>query len=93
MLRRDFLKAAGSFAGAVYVPLIGRAASDDLGGGQIRLIVPFPAGGPTDIVARPLAQALGEALKAVFVIDNAAEQVARSALPQWRSRRPTAGPC
>jgi tripartite-type tricarboxylate transporter receptor subunit TctC len=70
MLRRDFLKAAGSFAGAVYVPLIGRAASDDLGGGQIRLIVPFPAGGPTDIVARPLAQALGEALKAVFVIDN-----------------------
>ena len=29
-----------------------------LAGAQIRMIVPFPAGGPTVIVARPLAQAL-----------------------------------
>ena len=32
--------------------------------------MPFPAGGPTDIVARPFAQMLGEALKAIIVVDN-----------------------
>lgn len=36
----------------------------------IRLIVPFVAGGPSDIVARPLGQMLGDAFKAIVIIDN-----------------------
>ena len=36
----------------------------------IRVVVPFPAGGGTDIVTRMVAQKLGESLRASFVIDN-----------------------
>ena len=36
----------------------------------LKLIVPFPPGGPTDIVARPLALLLGDLLKEQVVIEN-----------------------
>lgn len=36
----------------------------------IRLVVPFPAGGPTDLLARVVGQRMGESLKQTIIVDN-----------------------
>lgn len=66
--RRRFVAWVG--AGALAALASGTARADAYPSRTIRLIVPFPAGGPTDIVARPLAQLLGDALGKTIFIDN-----------------------
>src|ERR1700687_5994518 len=72
MQRRQFLRIASAAASAGLLARIGPAQAQSLAGKQIRMIVPFPAGGPIDIVARPLAQMLGDAVKATVLVDNRA---------------------
>ena len=49
-------------------PALGRA--EDFPARSIRLIVPFPPGGPNDIIARVIGQRMSELMKQPVVIDN-----------------------
>jgi tripartite-type tricarboxylate transporter receptor subunit TctC len=46
------------------------AAAQDFPNKPIRLVVPFPPGGPNDIIARTLGQRMSEIIKQPIVIDN-----------------------
>ena len=55
----------------------------------IRLVVPYPPGGPLDIVARALAEKVRDSL-GVVIVENRPEPAETSAPTQRRKRRPTA---
>src|SRR5258707_15743184 len=46
------------------------AAAQDFPTKPIKLIVPFPAGGPNDIIARVIGQRMSELMKQPVLIDN-----------------------
>ena len=52
--------------------LFSAAIAQDFPARPITLVMPFPAGGPGDAMARNLATALGAALKQQVVVDNPA---------------------
>jgi len=65
------VKAFRCLAAALVVLLIpALAAAQTWPDRTIRLIVPFPAGGPNDIIARVVGQKMSEILKQTIIIDN-----------------------
>jgi tripartite-type tricarboxylate transporter receptor subunit TctC len=66
--RRQFLQLAAGAAALPAVPRVARAQAYP--SRPLRIIVPFSAGGPFDIVVRPMAQWLADRLGQQFVIDN-----------------------
>jgi tripartite-type tricarboxylate transporter receptor subunit TctC len=84
--RRDLLKAASALGGALLAPAALRAQTA-FPSRTIRVIVPFPAGATTDMLARLIANRLGETMGQSVVIENVgggggsigADQVAKAA--------------
>jgi tripartite-type tricarboxylate transporter receptor subunit TctC len=68
-------------------PVVGAVHAQSFPVKQVRVVVPFPAGGPTDIVTRAMAQKMTESFGQAVVVENRAgaggvlgtEFVARSA--------------
>lgn len=81
---RFFLKSVTSALAGLLIG--GAAIADDFPNKSIRLVVPFAAGGNTDIVGRLLAQGLSQELRQTVFVDNkvgagtiiGTEEVARS---------------
>ncbi|ARP96327.1 Bug family tripartite tricarboxylate transporter substrate binding protein [Bordetella genomosp. 13] len=86
MHRRSLFVALASLAAASVLPAAARA-QDDYPSRPVRIVVPFPAGGTSDLMGRLIAEVLGRELKQPFVVENkggaggaiGAEQVARAA--------------
>jgi len=58
------------FGGFIGLGLMGNALAQTYPTKPIRVIVPFPAGGGTDIVARIVTDALGKTLNVQLIVDN-----------------------
>ena len=59
-----------ALAPLVLVMLVAPASAQDYPAKNVRIIVPFGAGGPADVYARVLAQHLTESLKQTFVVED-----------------------
>src|SRR6266550_787215 len=67
---RAFMKISRTLIASLLLLWPALAAAQDFPNKPIKLIVPFPAGGPNDIIARVVGQRMSELTKQPVVIDN-----------------------
>src|SRR2546426_8961104 len=70
MIRRPFLQAALATCSLLAMAQTSLLAQTDWPNKPVKIIVPFPAGGSTDMVARQLAQHLSTTFGQQFIVDN-----------------------
>ena len=64
------IKAAGLLLAVMYLPVFPQAGAQEYPSRPIRMIIPWPPGGITDVISRGLAAALSDSLGQHVVIDN-----------------------
>ncbi|MFO1306418.1 MAG: tripartite tricarboxylate transporter substrate binding protein [Burkholderiales bacterium] len=65
-LRSAILCAASALAAIAPLPALAQAYPSK----PVTVVVPWPAGGPSDIAARPMSKGLGDELRQSFIVDN-----------------------
>jgi tripartite-type tricarboxylate transporter receptor subunit TctC len=68
--RREFVSLCTGIASGFAMPRL--AAAQDYPARPIRLVIPFAAGGPFDLIARPLADKMKSLPGATVIIENQA---------------------
>jgi tripartite-type tricarboxylate transporter receptor subunit TctC len=87
-------------ASAAVLPIAGKAMAATYPDKAVKLIVPYPPGGASDVTARILSDYLGKTMKAPFIVENrpgangniAAEYVASSAADGYTLLLANVGP-
>ena len=88
-------RSALALAGGVTIATLSPAAAnaDDYPSRPVKIIVPFGAGGPTDVYARAIGEELRKSLHQPFVMENRPAPAPPSAPRSSPSRRPMAIRC